>query len=86
MSDYHFTLTLKPYGDAPDLGVVKIDQEAMYGYWEHRDGTEGGGLWFEAVDEDTVELIDFDGHYDLPRSVVRALRAAGYHLDETFTA
>jgi hypothetical protein len=83
---YNFTVTLKPYGDAPDLGVVKIDPQALYGYWEHRDGTEGGGLWFETVSEDTVELIDYDGDYDLPRSVVRALLAAGYHTDEPFTA
>jgi hypothetical protein len=46
MSDYNFTLTLKPYGDAPDLGVVKIDPQALYGYWERRNGMEGGGLWF----------------------------------------
>ena len=44
---YNFTVTLRPDGDAPDAGTVLIDPAAHYGYWEHRDGSEGGGLWFD---------------------------------------
>ena len=82
---YHFTQTLEPYGPAPEAGRVHIDPAARYGYWEHRDGTEGGGLWFAPSETSrALELIDFDGWYMLPRKVVAALRAAGYELDETF--
>ena len=85
MSEYKFDVTLRPYGDAPDSGVVEIDTAAAYGYWERRDGSEGGGLWFERCG-DALELIDYDGAFELPRRVVDALRAAGVILDETFNA
>lgn len=47
MNKYNFTITLRPWGDNPETGIVEIDPAALYGYWEHRDGSEGGGLWFE---------------------------------------
>lgn len=80
--DYQFNVTLHPWG--PDAGVVEIDTAARYGYWERRDGSEGGGLWFDPSSERCSELIDFDGAFMLPRSVVSALRAAGFVLDESF--
>jgi len=83
-SPYTFDVTLHPWGEDPNLGVVKIDTAARYGYWEHKDGTEGGGLWFDGSLGSLLELVDFDGYYMLPRSVVDALRKAGYILDETF--
>jgi hypothetical protein len=90
-SPYTFDVTLRPWGDGPNRGVVKIDTAARYGSWEHKDGTEGGGLWFDEVpglyregQTPSLELVDFDGYYMLPRSVVDALRTAGYILDETF--
>ena len=88
---YKFNVTLHPWGDDPSRGVVKIDTVSRYGYWEHKNGNEGGGLWFDEVpglyregQTPTLELVDFDGYYMLPHSVVAALRKAGYILDETF--
>ena len=89
--DYNFTITLNPYGAG--WGVVKIDPAAQYGYWEHKDGSEGGGLWFTR--ESSLpngrgywlrpELADYDGTSDyLPASVVRALRAAGFTVEADF--
>jgi hypothetical protein len=92
MTEYKFNVTLQPYTPKEgqtlaELGVVRVDTDAQYGYWEYRDGTEGGGLWFAKCDGATaLELVDYDGAFELPRAVVRALRAAGYVLDETFDA
>jgi hypothetical protein len=85
---YEFNVTLQPYtpkaGELPaELGAVRVDTRAHYGYWEYRDGTEGGGLWFEPAGR-ALELVDYDGAFELPRAVVAALRAAGFTLDETF--
>ena len=90
-NEYTFDITLHPWGTDPERGTVGIDTAALYGYWERKDGSEGGGLWFcreligSRLDQlGPLELIDFDGASELPRSVVAALRAAGYVLDETF--
>ena len=80
--DYKYNITLHPWGT--EYGAVQIDTDARYGYWERRDGSEGGGLWFETTSERCLELLDFDGAFMLPRSVVSALRAAGFVLDDTF--
>jgi hypothetical protein len=84
MTDYNFTQTLKPYGDNPEAGIVQIDHAAQYGYWERKDGSEGGGLWFAQDTQGELELIDYDGAAELPRAVVQALRAAGFMLDDSF--
>jgi len=88
---FNYNVTLRPYGDAPDAGVVRIDTEKRYGYWEHRNGSEGGGLWFEPAaailprtEPGPLELVDYDGHYYLPAPVVRALFAAGIVVDPEF--
>jgi hypothetical protein len=96
---YNFTMILHPWGT--EHGQVGIDPAALYGYWERKDGSEGGGLWFETVCEaptasaggfvagkpvqgGPLELIDYDGAFELPRSVVAALRVAGVYLDDTY--
>ena len=84
MSEYTFTQTIHPYGNADNAGIVEIDPAALYGYWERRDGSEGGGLWFENTTTDQLELVDYDGAATLPRAVIEALRAAGFLLDESF--
>lgn len=82
---YNYTLTLHPYGNSPDAGIVKLDPAARYGYWEYRNGSEGGGLWFQPANPDTttgpLELVDYDGAYYLPGPVVIALREAGIVID-----
>ena len=79
---YNYNVTLRPYGDAPDAGIVQIDTAARYGYWEHRNGSEGGGLWLEPTGP--LQLVDYDGNYYLPAPVVRALLAAGIVVDPEF--
>jgi hypothetical protein len=81
---YNFTLTLHPWGNPNECGDVKIDPEALYGAWDHKDGSEGGGLWFELLDDGRLDLVDYDGYYYLPKAVVKALREAGVSVDETF--
>ena len=59
--------------------LVKISPSTEYGYFESVDHGEGGGLWFEGS-----ELIDYDGVYELPKSVVDMLVGAGYILAWNF--
>ena len=83
---YNFTMILHPWGT--EHGEVGIDPAALYGYWECKDGSEGGGLWFERLPAGTagystgLDLVDFDGAFDLPKSVKTALLAAGVYLDD----
>lgn len=83
-TEYTFNVTLYPWGESPERGVVRIDTASLYGYFEHKNGSEGGGLWFERLDNGSLELIDYDGVFELPRSVVAALKAHGYVLDEAY--
>ena len=81
MKPYNFTVTLT----TPKGHMILIDPEQMYGCWEYPDGGEGGGLWFALYQPPAaVELIDYDGVYELPEDIVEALRGAGYFLDESF--
>ena len=89
-NEYSFTLVLHPWGTDPERGTVGIDPAALYGYWERKDGSEGGGLWFDTVpglyregQAPQLELTDYDGAGELPRSVVAALREAGVVLDDS---
>lgn len=58
--------------------MIDIDDEVGVGFFEHNEvGDEcGGGLWF-----DGRTLTDYDGVYDLPSEVQRALLDNGYQLD-----
>jgi hypothetical protein len=62
-----------------------VDTKAAYGYWERRDGTEGGGLWF-TVGPNGLELSDYDGAFELPAAVSAELRAAGFIVGPDFDA
>jgi hypothetical protein len=84
MTDYNFTIKLHPYGTAPELGIVEIDPVALYGYFERKDSSEGGGLWFDRAEGGTLELIDYDGVSSLSPKVVAALRGAGFIVDADF--
>lgn len=72
--EYDFTLILS---HASRTGQVFIDPKANYGYWERKDGSEGGGLWF-----DGKTLVDYDGAYELPAKVIEMLRTAGFKVDD----
>lgn len=73
---------------------VKVDPAASYGYFEHHTlgDLQGGGLWFKTHESSTqgdegrvLELIDFDGTYELPHEVFHALRHMGYVVDDIFS-
>lgn len=68
---------------SPD-GKIGIDFDQLHGYWERRDGSEGGELWFELNENGCYELIDFDGAYELPARVIDALLTHGIMVDEVF--
>ena len=77
---YNYTITLQPWG--PDHGQVQVDPAALYGYWEHKDGSEGGGLWFGIAPNGAITLEDYDGAFALPRAVIDSLSAAGFTIEE----
>lgn len=79
---YNYTITLRPYS-RDGGGVVQIDPDALYGYWEYPDGTEGGGLWFEQG-SGYLELVDYDGAFELPRKIVSILRGHGFRVGDDF--
>jgi hypothetical protein len=82
MTDYNFTIELHPYG--LDGGKTGIDPVALYGYFERKDGSEGGGLWFDRAEGGALELIDYDGVSCLAPKVITALRDAGVIVDADF--
>lgn len=71
MSKYNFNLTF-PRNDQSN---IKVDSLARYGYWEYRDGSEGGGLWFDPAPgtRHGLTLRDYDGAAILPKQVVEIL-------------
>ena len=60
---------------------IKVSPTTNYGYFEHNEHGEdcGGGLWFVGK-----ELTDYDGVFELPKTVADALIQAGYHLEPEF--
>jgi hypothetical protein len=55
---------------------VEIDSARQYGFFEHDDYGEGGGLWF--VDS---MLVDYDGVYELPTNVIKGIEDLGFNAD-----
>lgn len=78
---YNFTQDL-----STERWDIKIDTDANYGYFEHNRTGTGGGLWFGPSEDrpGMIELLDCDGTPSLPQSIVKALRDAGYYLDEHY--
>lgn len=56
--------------------TVQIDTNEQYGFFEHDDYGEGGGLWL--VDN---ALEDFDGVFELPSEVIEAIENCGFNAD-----
>lgn len=82
---YTFDTTLTTAKGSP----VLIDTGALYGYWQRLDGTEGGGLWFQRTQQTggtfgPLDLVDYDGTYELRQDIVDALRAGGITVDEAY--
>lgn len=64
---------------------VQVDTAACYGWFEHEElGDEcGGGLWFERHDL-VLDLVDYDGTFELPKAVIDGLRSEGFTVEEIF--
>jgi len=62
---------------------VGVDTHERYGYWERRDGTEGGGLWF-GTEGGVLVLDDFDGAPTLPQGVIDSLLSLGVEVGDEF--
>jgi hypothetical protein len=64
---------------------VSVDEKAMYGCTENVNSGNGGGLWFEKQEgSDELSLRDYDGLYELPTDVVKALRQMDINVSEDF--
>ena len=56
-----------------------VGSQYIKGWWIYRDGTEGGELLVDAV---TLELMDYDGAFDLPHYIKTELAGLGVMLDD----
>ncbi|CAB4154929.1 hypothetical protein UFOVP653_44 [uncultured Caudovirales phage] len=83
MTNTNFT-TLRPWGDGTKFGAVGINYDALRGWFDLKDGSEGGGLWFDREDDGSLSLRDYDGVFALPAGVITALRGAGVVVDADF--
>ena len=65
---------------------IKIDPSECYGYFEHHTlgDLQGGGMWFHKDEAGRMELVDFDGTYELPSEVFHALRRMGCVVSDIF--
>jgi len=61
---------------------INIDIDKCYGYFKHDEEGEdwGVGLWFSPID-DTLELVDYGGMFELPREVESALKSFGVIIE-----
>lgn len=67
---------------------ITIREDRKSGWWE-RDGEAIGHLIFDSIpahDSAAIELVDYDGVFELPKTVARLLREANIHVDTTFTS
>ncbi len=68
--------------------VTYVAPATNYGYYEHDEMGDGGGLWFETTKSarglKVIELMDFDGRACLPPGVAKALRSAGFVVGPDF--
>ena len=64
--------------------TVEVDSANRYGYFEHNIHGGGGGLWFECSEDGKLELIDYDGVFELPGPVIDILREGGFIVGKEF--
>lgn len=73
---------------APEGGryQVEVSPTTKYGWFEHNElGDEsGGGLWFDTTESGQLNLIDYDGVFELPKDVIEALVRLGCQVGEDF--
>lgn len=78
------TMYEKGYRIAARVGntAVVINPKKPYGFGEHNQSGELGGLWFDA----DRELIDYDGVFDLHLEYAAAIELLGYKIGEYCTS
>ena len=59
---------------------VTVEVVELEGWWEHSDGGDGGDL-VVSLEHGRMEVVDFDGDYDLPRLLKADLRVHGIECD-----
>jgi len=79
----------------PATGVhteVCVDTEANYGFFEririglrHDEQLSEGGLWLGQDPYNGTELSDYDGVYELPKTVAFLLTRAGIYVGPDYT-
>jgi hypothetical protein len=69
----------KHYENKVGKWQVRLTDRKDYGYYEHDDEGEGGGLWIK-----DGELVDYDGRAILPPNVKQALINLGIKVGEDF--
>ena len=63
--------------------TIHIFDDHFRGYFENDETGVGGELLFERRG-DVIELIDYDGVFELPRPVFKALGEQGIHMEPEF--
>ncbi len=57
--------------------IIEISPSTHYGYFESENTGNGGGLWFD----ENKSLIDYDGVFELSKSVIQAIESLGYNAE-----
>ena len=65
----------KPYSQTLHMNGQSISYECCVGWWQRKDGSEGGDLELWLNDSGQWEVNDFDGAYDLPSYLKAELEA-----------
>lgn len=62
---------------------IQIDTARLVGSFEHTSVVDGcsGRLWFAQLENNRLDLVDYDGVFAVPVAVCHALRAAGIRVD-----
>lgn len=63
---------------------VQVDTAAGYGCFERQDGAMEGGLWFDHRSDGSLELVDYDGVFELPARICDLLRQQGFIVAHEF--
>ena len=63
--------------------TCELHKGKLTGWFERDSDGTGGGLWF-AINDGKLELVDYDGVYELPKPILCALREAGVDADDSF--
>jgi hypothetical protein len=50
--------------------IVKVSPSKNYGYFENQISGTSGGIWFQGC-----KVVDYDGVFELPANVIKALRS-----------